>query len=136
MRLSHAIGLLITCATLGAAEPDVDWKRVNAESLVHFESLGRIDTSNPPGNETAVVNYLRRVLDGEGIAYQVFALEARRANLVARLKGSGRKRPILIMGHTDTVGVQREKWPVDPFGAVRQGGYIWGRGTTQITKTW
>ena len=50
--------------------------------------------------------------------------------MVARLKGNGAGNPILILGHTDTVGVQPEMWPVDPFGAVRKDGYIWGRGTT------
>src|SRR4051812_49343213 len=113
-----------------AAEPVVDWEKAKAETLLHFQSIVRINTSNPPGNETAVVNYLKDVLDREGIAYQVFALEPGRANLVARLKGNGRKKPIMILGHTDTVGVQVEKWPVDPFGAVRQDGFIWGRGTT------
>src|SRR3954454_7617272 len=113
-----------------AAEPVVDWEKAKAETLLHFQSIVRINTSNPPGNETAVVNYLKDVLDREGIGYQVFALEPGRANLVARLKGNGRKKPIVILGHTDTVGVQLEKWPVDPFGAVRKDGYIWGRGTT------
>ena len=57
------------------------------------------------------------------------ALDPKRANIVARLKGNGSKRPLLILAHTDVVGVQREKWPVDPFGAVLKDGYIWGRGT-------
>jgi acetylornithine deacetylase/succinyl-diaminopimelate desuccinylase-like protein len=113
-----------------AAEPVVDWDKLKAETLLHYQSIVRINTSNPPGNETAVVKYLKEVLDREGISYQVFALEPSRANLVARLKGNGRKKPILILGHTDTVGVQPEMWPVDPFGAVRKEGFIWGRGTT------
>src|SRR5205809_1461444 len=113
-----------------AAEPVVDWDKANAETLLHYQSIVRVNTSSPPGSETSVVNYLKEVLDREGITYQVFALEPSRANLVARLKGNGRKKPVLIMGHTDTVGVQPEKWPVDPFGAVGKDGYIWGRGTT------
>ena len=56
-------------------------------------------------------------------------LDPARANLVARLKGNGGKRPLLLLVHTDVVPVQREKWPVDPFGAVMKDGYIWGRGT-------
>ena len=76
-----------------------------------------------------MVNYIKKVFDAEGIPAQVFALDPARANLVARIKGNGSKRPILIMAHTDVVGVQREKWPVDPFGAIRKDGYIWGRGT-------
>ena len=113
-----------------AAEVVVDWDKAKAETLLHYQSIVRMNTSNPPGNETSVVNYLKDVLDREGISYQVFALEPSRANLVARLKGNGRKKPVLILGHTDTVGVQPEMWPVDPFGAVRKDGYIWGRGTT------
>jgi acetylornithine deacetylase/succinyl-diaminopimelate desuccinylase-like protein len=113
-----------------AAEPVVDWEKVKAEALLHYQAAIRINTSNPPGNETALVNYLKGVLDREGLNYQIFALDPNRANLVARLKGNGRKKPILILAHTDTVGVQPEVWPVDPFGAVRKDGYIWGRGST------
>jgi acetylornithine deacetylase/succinyl-diaminopimelate desuccinylase-like protein len=123
-------GVLLTALSAWAAEPVVDWDKVKAETLEHYQAVVRINTSSPPGNETVAVNYLRGVLDREGISYQIFALDPGRANLVARLKGNGRKRPIAILGHLDTVGVQREKWPVDPFGAVRKDGYIWGRGTT------
>ena len=87
----------------------------------------RIDST--PGRETLVVNYLKQVLEAEGIPTQTFALDPDRANLVARLKGNGSKRPLLILAHTDVVPVQREKWPVDPFGAEMKDGYIWGRGT-------
>src|SRR2546423_9377425 len=128
-RIFLPVGFLLAFSAR-AAEPVVDWDKAKAEILLHYQSLVRMNTSNPPGNETSVVNYLKDVLDREGISYQVFALEPSRANLVARLKGNGRKKPVLIMGHTDTVGVQREMWPVDPFGAVRKDGYIWGRGTT------
>src|SRR3954468_17543516 len=110
-----------------AADVVVDWDKAKPEVLRHYQSIVRMNTSNPPGNETSVVNYLKDVLEREGISYQVFALDPNRANLVARLKGNGRKKPVLILGHTDTVGVQPEMWPVDPFGALRKDGYIWGR---------
>src|SRR5207302_6745714 len=89
----------------------------------------KIDTTNPPGNESKAVNYVKAVLDREGIANEVLALDPNRGNLIARIKGNGSKRPIIVMGHTDVVGVQRENWPTDPFGAVRKDGYIYGRGT-------
>jgi acetylornithine deacetylase/succinyl-diaminopimelate desuccinylase-like protein len=69
------------------------------------------------------------VLEREGIEVQVFALEPHRPNVVARLRGSGAKRPLLIMGHTDVVNVDPAKWTHPPFGAVRDGGYVYGRGT-------
>ena len=112
-----------------AQVPKIDWAQQKAESLKHYRALVQIDTSNPPGNESLAVDYLQRVLEAEGIATKTFALDPKRANLVARLKGNGSKRPLLILAHTDVVGVQREKWPVDPFGAVLKDGYVWGRGT-------
>ena len=120
--------LFVFCAV--AAEPTVDWEKVKSESLQYFQSIVRINTTNPPGNEVQITDYLGSLFDREGIPYKVFTLEPGRANLVARLKGNGRKRPILVLGHTDTVGIQREKWPVDPFGAVLREGFVWGRGTT------
>jgi acetylornithine deacetylase/succinyl-diaminopimelate desuccinylase-like protein len=127
--------LLLSAAAL-AAQPKstqskaIDWGQQQAEILRHFRALIQIDTTNPPGNETKAVEYLKKVLEDEGIPTQTFSLDPNRTNLIARLKGNGSKRPLLIMAHTDTVGVQREKWPVDPFGAVLKDGYIWGRGTT------
>ena len=66
--------------------------------MQHFQALLRIDTSSPPGNETRAVEYLKQVFEKEGIPYQVFAKDPSRANIVARIKGSGKKRPILILG--------------------------------------
>ena len=74
----------------------------------YHTSVIKIDTSNPPGDETKVVNYLKPIFDRAGIPNEVLALDPKRANLVARLKGNGTKRPLIIMGHTDVVGVQRE----------------------------
>ncbi len=107
----------------------VPWDRVEKETLQHFQTIVRMDTTSPPGNETLVAEYLKQVLEREGIPARLLAKEPNRANLVARIRGNGSKRPILVMGHTDVVGVQREKWSVDPFAAVRKDGYIWGRGT-------
>jgi acetylornithine deacetylase/succinyl-diaminopimelate desuccinylase-like protein len=130
MRIALSSLTLILLAHSAAGQiPAIDWKAQQAEILRHHRSLIQIDTSNPPGNETKAVEYLKGIFDAEGIPAQVYALDPTRANLVARLKGNGSKRPILLMAHTDVVGVQRDKWPVDPFGAVLKDGYIWGRGS-------
>jgi acetylornithine deacetylase/succinyl-diaminopimelate desuccinylase-like protein len=105
----------------------VEWNTLRPEILRHYRSLVQIDSTS--GNETKVVDYLKKVFDAEGIPTKTFALNPNRANLVARLKGNGSRRPLLILAHTDVVGVQREKWPVDPFGAVMKDGYVWGRGS-------
>ncbi len=122
--------LTALCTSAAFAQtPAINWDQQKAEILRHYRALVQLDTSNPPGNETRVVEYLKKVLEDEGIPTKTFALDPKRANIVARLKGNGSKKPLLILAHSDVVGVQREKWPVDPFGAVLKDGYIWGRGT-------
>ncbi|HEU0122758.1 MAG TPA: M20/M25/M40 family metallo-hydrolase [Bryobacteraceae bacterium] len=117
---------LLLCALTAAGQ---DWKAVEEETLRHFQTLVRFDTSDPPGRERPATEYLKKVLEAEGIAVKLFAVNPDRPNLVARLRGSGKKRPLLIMGHTDTVNVDPKKWSHPPYGAVREGGYIYGRGT-------
>jgi acetylornithine deacetylase/succinyl-diaminopimelate desuccinylase-like protein len=128
--LALAIAVAAVCslrAQAPAAGRTVDWDKLRPEILERYRALVQIDTT--AGHETVAVDYLKKVLEGEGIPTRTFALDPSRANLVARLKGSGSKRPLLILAHTDVVGVQRDKWPVDPFGAVVRDGYIWGRGS-------
>jgi len=127
---------LLAFAALAATSPDIhaqtgaiDWQRVEAESMEHFQAVLRFDTSDPPGNERAAAEYLKQVLEREGIATKVFELEPNRLNVVARLKGTGKKRPLLLMAHTDTVNVDPAKWTYPPFSATRNGGYVYGRGT-------
>ena len=117
------------CALLIAQAPSQpDWRAIDEEAIRHFQAVLQRDSSNPPGNERRVVEYLKEVLDKEGIPSQVLADDPERSNLVARLKGNGRKRPLLIMGHTDVVTVDASKWTHPPFSATRNGGYIYGRG--------
>ncbi len=112
-------------ATAGG-EPD--WPAIETETLKHFQALLRFNTSDPPGREIEAVNYLKGVLEKEGIPVETFALEPNRPNLIARLKGIGSKRPILIMAHTDVVNVDSTKWTFPPFSATRDSGYVYGRG--------
>jgi len=121
-----AAGLPMTASAQTRREPD--WSRLQAETLEHYQAILRMDTSDPPGNEKPVVDYLEQVLTREGIPVQRFEAEPNRVNLVARLKGTGRKRPLLLMGHTDVVTVDPKKWTFPPFSATRDGGYLYGRG--------
>jgi acetylornithine deacetylase/succinyl-diaminopimelate desuccinylase-like protein len=123
-----ALMLMAGTAGLGA-QARLEPAKIEAETLQHFQALVRLDTSNPPGNEVLAVDYLKQVLDKEGIPYQVFASDPKRPNLVVRIKGNGKKKPILVMGHTDVVTVDPKKWTHPAFGADRDGGYIYGRGT-------
>ncbi len=128
MRLAACLLLL---ASLSAAQPryPLDWGRLEPELLDRFTELLKIDTSNPPGNETQAAKAIEAILAREGIAAKLFATDPARANVVARIKGNGSKKPILIMGHTDVVGAPPERWSVNPFAAIRKNGVIYGRGT-------
>src|ERR1039457_5378096 len=108
MRPAVSLLLLIFCGFSSAQR--VDWPKVNDELLRHYQALIRINTTDPPGNETKAVEYIQQGLEAEGIPVIVAAKDPARANLIARLKGNGTKRPILLMGHTDTVQVDASKW--------------------------
>jgi acetylornithine deacetylase/succinyl-diaminopimelate desuccinylase-like protein len=130
MRMAIILVLLAGVAANVRAQAAIDWKAIEAETLQHFRALVQLDTSNPPGNETRALNYVKQVLEKEAIPAQVFASDANRGNLVARIKGNGKKKPILVLGHTDVVTIDPKKW-IDhgPFSADVAGGYIYGRGT-------
>jgi acetylornithine deacetylase/succinyl-diaminopimelate desuccinylase-like protein len=118
----------LTATALIAQTPD--WSKINPEFLRDYSAVVQMDTTDPPGNETIVVDYVKRALEAEGIPVITSAKVPNRANLIARVKGNGSKRPLLIMGHTDTVKVDLAKWgKFGPFSAARDSGYIYGRGT-------
>jgi acetylornithine deacetylase/succinyl-diaminopimelate desuccinylase-like protein len=131
MRHLLPIGLLpalaLLAGPLSAQQPDFD--AAHAEALQLLGDLVRIDTSSPPGNETDAARYIQGVLAREGIESQIYEREPGRGNLVARLKGNGSKRPILLMGHLDVVGVEPEAWTEEAFGGVIKEGYLYGRGS-------
>lgn len=91
--------------------------------------LIRVDTSNPPGNENKLDELLASKLRPLGFEIDIFPTpQPGKSHLIARLKGDGSARPVLIASHADVVGVEREKWSVDPFAGIEKDGYIYGRG--------
>jgi acetylornithine deacetylase/succinyl-diaminopimelate desuccinylase-like protein len=128
MRLAVLLAA-VASTSLIAQTSQPDWAKLDEETLRHFQAIIKIDSTDPPGREQGVVEYLKQVLEKDGIPVQIFAKEAHRPNLVARIKGTGKQRPLLILGHTDTVNVDPKKWTHPPFSADREGGYVYGRGT-------
>lgn len=116
----------------GQPPSSADMRALQAEALQILQGLIRIDTSNPPGRETEAAKYLQTVLAKEGIEAQIFESAPGRGNLIARIKGAGAKRPLLLLGHTDVVGVEREHWTFDPFAAEVRNGRIYGRGVADM----
>jgi acetylornithine deacetylase/succinyl-diaminopimelate desuccinylase-like protein len=127
--LSLACLTLFLAAATSSAQSAPDFSASRDEAVKFLGELVKIDTSNPPGNEIRAAEYIKSVLAAEGIPAQVYESVPGRGNLVARLKGNGKKKPLLLMAHLDVVGVERDKWTVDPFGAVIKDGYLYGRGS-------
>jgi len=103
-------------------------ERAIPETIGFLRDLIRINTTNPPGNESASAKYLQQVFDREHISCRLIEAAPGRASILARIKGSGRARPIILMAHMDVVGVERDKWTFDPFAAELRNGYVLGRG--------
>ncbi|MGA2743559.1 MAG: M20/M25/M40 family metallo-hydrolase [Candidatus Sulfotelmatobacter sp.] len=105
-------------------------EQAQAEAAHFLADLVRIDTEDPPGDESKVAHYLEGVLKSEGIESEILEPVAGRASIVARLKGNRKKRSLLLMGHEDVVPVDRSHWTVDPFAASERDGVIYGRGAS------
>jgi acetylornithine deacetylase/succinyl-diaminopimelate desuccinylase-like protein len=96
-----------------------------------LRELIRLHTVNPPGNETQAAELLRDYLAENGVESELYAKEPGRANLVARLPGSGGA-SLLMLSHTDTVLADASEWQVDPWSGELRDGEIWGRGALDM----
>jgi len=128
------LGILFSAGVAGFASAQAsapELAKVSDEAVGWLADLIRINTTNPPGNELAAVRYLAGILEREGIPAEVLETAPGRGVVIARLRSSAvpdPSRALLLLGHVDVVGVQREKWSVDPFGGVIRDGYLYGRG--------
>jgi acetylornithine deacetylase/succinyl-diaminopimelate desuccinylase-like protein len=93
-----------------------------------LSELIRANTSNPPGNERLIAETLLPHFRALGIDAKIIPGDSSKATFIARLHGDGSKRPVLLAAHADVVGVERDKWSVDPFAGVEKDGHIYGRG--------
>jgi acetylornithine deacetylase/succinyl-diaminopimelate desuccinylase-like protein len=110
-----------------ASEDPLD--RESREALVGYL---RIDTSNPPGNESAGARYLQQLLTRNGIAAQIVGADPRRQSVYARLKSGTNEKALLLLSHIDVVPASANEWTKPPFAGVIEQGYIWGRGALDI----
>jgi acetylornithine deacetylase/succinyl-diaminopimelate desuccinylase-like protein len=94
--------------------------------------LIRLDTTNPPGNETATAELLREYLEAAGVECALHARVPERANLVARIRGAGDGPSLALLSHTDVVLADPAEWERDPFGGELDGGEVWGRGALDM----
>lgn len=114
---------------------DLNWPSITDETIRHLQALLRLDTTNPPGHELLAAECLAGVLAAEGIAPLVLESAPGRGNVIARLKGTGEKPPLLLYGHTDVVPAEPEHWSHPPFAGEIADGYVWGRGAVDMKGT-
>ncbi len=128
-----ALLLLLSSIFLHAEQPDFSAAAREATGLL--QAYLRVDTSNPPGNERLAADFLYGILQAEGIESEVFDLGKGRANVLARLAGVGRRRPLILLNHLDVVPADATRWSAPPFGGEIRNGFVWGRGATDMKGT-
>ena len=122
--------LALQAPAAGQAPPD--WKAIEAEAVKTLQAYVRINTSNPPGDVTKAADFLSGILQREGIPFKRFESGPGRSIVLARLKGSGPAKPLLLMNHMDVVPADASRWQRDPFGGEMADGKIWGRGSIDM----
>jgi acetylornithine deacetylase/succinyl-diaminopimelate desuccinylase-like protein len=101
----------------------------SSETAALLTEIIRVDTSNPPGNEARLAELLASKFRPLGFEVDIIPTpQEGKSHFVARLRGNGTKEPVLLAAHADVVGVEREKWTIDPFAGVIKDGYVLGRG--------
>ena len=125
---------LVSSVCLAAASPAVTPSPSVYEDL-SVDLIRRylqVDTTNPPGNELKAALFLKEALEREGIPVVVDEFAPGRANLLATLKGTGAKRPLVLANHMDVVPADPARWSVPPFSGVIKDGSIYGRGAEDM----
>lgn len=113
----------------------IDWKTAGDEAVQVLAGYLRVDTVNPPGNEERGAEYLKAVLDKEGIPSELHEFAPGRSNLIARLKSPAPvEKPLCLLSHTDVVPAEAALWPADkqPLSGAIVDGVIWGRGALDM----
>lgn len=109
-----------------------DWNALDKEAIQKLSAYIAVDTTNPPGNEMRAAQWYAKILQAEGISFDIAESAPGRANIVARLKGTGSEPALILLNHMDVVPVSREYWTVEPFAGVIQDNYLWGRGSLDM----
>ncbi len=108
--------------------PQIDFAKAGEEGIKILQDVIRFNTVNPPGDELVAANYYKKLFGKAWLPVEIFHPTETRANLIVRLKGKGSGGPLILLSHLDVVGVEREKWKYDPFGATIEDGFLYGRG--------
>ena len=126
--LTRAAIMLVAATLPLVAQTPAELQKLQDEAVQRAKEYLRINTSNPPGNEVATMQWFARMLQQEGIPFDTVTTAPGRGNIWARLKGSGSEPALLLLHHMDVVPADKRYWDVDPFSADVRNGDIFGRG--------
>src|SRR5678810_583069 len=126
------IAVALYASSSFAQAKQIDWPHYQDMAVDLMQQYLRINTSNPPGNEIQTARFFKDLFDKNGIESEIFEYKPSRANIIARLKGNGTKRPIILLSHMDVVTAEPASWEVDPFAAVIKNDSIYGRGALDM----
>lgn len=127
-----AVLALVLFPAAARAQGQPDWQAIQAEAVSTLQSYIRIDTSIPPGDVTRAADLLSSVLEREGIPVKRFEPGPGRSIVMARLKGTGPAKPLMLLHHMDVVPADAARWARDPFGGDIVDGAVWGRGAMDM----
>ncbi|MDR0471440.1 MAG: M20/M25/M40 family metallo-hydrolase, partial [Nitrososphaerota archaeon] len=105
---------------------------IKEEITTFLSNLIKINTTNPPGNETQAAQYIKNYLAKDGFTSDILESAPGRGNLITRLKGTGEKPNLLLLSHLDVVAANPQEWTTDPFAGTIKDGYVYGRGTIDM----
>lgn len=105
----------------------IDWERTAAEAAELLSAYIQINTTNPPGNETAGARFLQGILEREGIGSDIIESKPDRGSIITACTGAGIPE-IMLLHHLDVVPAEADRWQVEPFSGLVRGGELWGRG--------
>jgi acetylornithine deacetylase/succinyl-diaminopimelate desuccinylase-like protein len=97
-----------------------------------LSQLIRIDTTNPPGNETKATNFLFENLSNDDFNCEIYESASKRGSIITRLKGTGERPRLLLLSHLDVVGANSTEWSINPFAGIVKDGFVWGRGALDM----
>src|SRR3954449_12130527 len=132
----YALPVALLAAGIAAALPALRAETLSPQQQFSFDvykELVEIDTTTATGDTKQAAEAMAARLRAAGFAgdeVQVFSPAPRKGNLVARLRGTGKRRPILLLAHLDVVPASREDWSFDPFKLLEQDGYYYARGSS------
>jgi Acetylornithine deacetylase/Succinyl-diaminopimelate desuccinylase and related deacylases len=118
----------VECRRAAAEEGDPQEREAEAALVAYL----RIDTSNPPGNETAGARFLQQLLQKEGIDAKLLGSDPGRQSVYARLVSGTNEKALVLLHHIDVVPAIASEWTKPPFAGLRSGGYLWGRGALDV----